>query len=176
MWKEGYIERLEILKIDRNNSANDITIYSAIASSFTTLSNSFLHKLNELQSLNKVRRIVDPNTIQNWREGYVIGPRELMNIKLIGKIYNFSYLEENYLEIGAAIRRLRGIHQKLLRNFNDMILRAGVKNIKGAPDEMIDEEFNLHLEDFVGSVTIEKIKTIYVDETAERFELDKIKR
>lgn len=134
----------------------------------------FLIKLNRLQEDEKIAEVKNWITVQLWRDGYTIGPQNSKNIKLIGKIYNEPFLIDNYREVSAAISRLRGIHQTLLRRFNEFALRAGVKTISYTADEMLDEEFNLHLEDFAGMVSIEKIKSIDLNATAERSKLDRL--
>lgn len=137
----------------------------------------FLGKLQKEQETEDCPKITNWLTIQLWKEGYVIGPQNPKNIKLIGKIYNQPYLVDHYKEIGSAISRLRGIHHRLLRKLNDMVLRAGLKNVKGvADDEVIDEEFNLHVEDFADIITIEKITSISMDASAEKSKLDKLLR
>jgi hypothetical protein len=113
-------------------------------------------------------------TIQLWKEGYTIGPQNQKNIKLIGIIYNQQFLVDNYKEIGAAISRLRGIHQRLLRKFNEMVMLAGLKTAKAkVSDEVIDEEFNLHLEDFADVISFSRIVSIEADQYAEKSKLDK---
>jgi hypothetical protein len=129
-----------------------------------------------MQKLENTPKIKNWLTIQLWRDGYVIGPRDPNNIRLIGKIYNENFLVKHYKEIEYAVSRIRGIHQKLLRDFNELVVKAGLKTIKSDRDEIIDEEFNLHLEDFVGIISIEKIKKVETDSFAERKKLDKILR
>ncbi|RMF93078.1 MAG: hypothetical protein D6734_10875 [Candidatus Schekmanbacteria bacterium] len=137
----------------------------------------FLEKLQAEQKKENSPVITNWLTIQLWKEGLVIGPQNSKNIKFIGKIYNQQYLVDHYREIGAAISRLRGIHHRLLRKLNDMVLRAGLKSISGSiQNELIDEEFNLYVEDFADIISIEKIKSISLNESAERSKLDKIVR
>jgi len=137
----------------------------------------FLRKLQEAQETEGIQKITNWFTIELWRGGYVIGPQENKNIKLIGKIYEQKFLIDNYVEIGAAISRLRGIHIKLLRKFNEMALKVGVRGIKSqSSGDVLDEEFNLHVEDFANIVTIHKIKSIELDSEMEISKLDKLMR
>jgi hypothetical protein len=136
---------------------------------------SFLAKLQELQRADDFsQEITNELTIQMWKEGYIIGPQNPKNIQLIGKIYGQKFLVDNYKEIGTYITRLRGIHQSLLRKFNDMAMHAGLKTIKDhISNEVIDEEFNLHLEDFVDIISFGRIASIEPDKYASKSKLDK---
>lgn len=136
--------------------------------------NSFLRKLNKLQEKSGRKKITNTLTIFLWKEGYTIGPQDPMNIKLIGEMYGDAFLIENYREIGAATRRLREIHQNLLREFNETVMMAGMKTIQNSADELIDEEFNFHLEDFTDVISIEKIKSVDLNSIAQKSKLDKI--
>lgn len=134
----------------------------------------FLGKLQAAQQEEDCPEITNWLTIQLWRGGYIIGPQNQKNIKLIGIIYKQQFLIDNYKEIGAAISRLRGIHQRLLRKFNEMVMLAGLKSAKAkVSDEVIDEEFNLHLEDFADVISFTRIVSIEAEQYAEKSKLDK---
>lgn len=136
--------------------------------------NSFLAKLQKAQQEEGCPEITNWLTIYFWKEGYIIGPQNPKNIKLIGKIYHEQFLIDNYAEIGQAISRLRGIHQRLLRKFNEMVMQAGLRTSRGQiSDEIIDEEFNLHLEDFVDVISFAKVVGLQSDVYAEKSKLDK---
>jgi hypothetical protein len=134
---------------------------------------SFLAKLRTAQREEKCDEIASPLTIKMWNEGYTIGPQNPLNIKLIGKIYNQQFLVDNYKEIFAAVTRLRGIHQSLLRKFNEMVVLAGLKRMKDTTDDLIDDEFNLYLTDFVDIISFAKIVSILPDATTDRLNLNK---
>ncbi len=134
---------------------------------------SFLAKLQKKQQDEHCREVASPLTVQLWREGYVIGPQNPLNIKLIGKIYNQQFLVDNYQDINAAITRLRGIHQSLLRKFNEMVILAGLKNTRYNSDDLIDEEFNLYLGDFIDIISFARIESIQPDASTARSNLNK---
>ena len=124
----------------------------------------FLAKLQAAQEQEGVRVTQTYATARQWVKGLTIGPRDGVNIKLIGKIYGSEALIRDYLKINEAARRMRGLHRSILRRMDDILLKAGMRNRKGASDdEVIDEEFNLHVSDFAGVLTLEQIEQVIPD-------------
>jgi hypothetical protein len=131
---------------------------------------SLLSKLIE-----KGSKITTDSTVYFWGKGYVIGPRNPEDIKRIGEIYNFKFLIENYKEIYAAVRRLRGIHHSLLRRLSSAIPQAGVMSISAEDkNEIVDEELDLHLEDFLNIISLHRISKVESGIKAEVTKQDKI--
>ena len=57
--------------------------------------------------------IENPMTIYLWSRDIVIGPRNKLNIKLVGEIYKDELLVSRFREINDAIEKLRHIHRVL---------------------------------------------------------------
>lgn len=120
-------------------------------------------------------KITSGGTVYFWEKGYVIGPRNPEDIKRIGEIYNSKFLIQNYKEIYAAIRRLRGIHQSLLRRLSKAIPQAGVMAISAQErSEIVDEELDLHLEDFLDIISLHRIRTTEGGQKVELSKQDRI--
>jgi hypothetical protein len=110
-----------------------------------------------------------------WRKGYVLAPRDIKDIQRIGNIMNEPSLVTNYHEIGRAATRVRGIHIKLVKMLNKLLIEESM-NKSNFVDDTIDEEFDLHLEDFINSVSINKVKAIKKEVPIDTAKLDRLIR
>lgn len=115
--------------------------------------------------LRKIRAIGSsigtPMAVQFWRSGSVIGPSDKNDIARIGRVYGFNCLIDNLNEIYEAIERIRSIHRRLAHRIRFLCKSAGVTCATSyEEDYVIDDELNLHLEDFADSVTIERVTFI----------------
>ncbi|MFW6383603.1 MAG: DrmE family protein [Nanoarchaeota archaeon] len=106
---------------------------------------------------NKGSKISTPAAVYFWKMGWVIGPTDKKDILRIGEIFNEPTLIQNYQEIHAAARRVRGIHIKIVKTLNRLILEKQSKN-QTLSDDVVDEEFNLHAEDFLKAVSLHTVK------------------
>lgn len=120
-------------------------------------SEDIINKLDELDS-----QIREPLTITHWQLGETMGPRDKKDILRLGKIFSNEFLIDNFPEISAAITTLRGIHHKLVRRLNLLIPKAGIRAMKGGDldEDMISEEFGLHVEDFYDSISLKRVQSI----------------
>lgn len=104
--------------------------------------------------------IKTPVAVYFWVSGEVVGPRDKDNIKLIGEIYQDSFLIHNFDKIYESIKRLRKIHGRLKRNLGRLMINAGLMIDEEDKNQIIDEELNLYLEDFANSIHIERISSV----------------
>lgn len=72
------------------------------------------HNPEDIQQLLKAHGsdITSPITVRAWLKGYVYGPNNPENIRILGEIYNDYFLKEFWQEIGEAVSKVRGIRIK----------------------------------------------------------------
>lgn len=137
----------------------------------------FLARLQKAQESEGVKTIKGSLTVKNWVNGYTIGPQKKKNIKLIGQIYGQQFLIDHYGEIADAVSRLRGLHHQILRRLHTMVLQAGVHGLRGADeDELIDKDFDLHVSDFSGVISLHNVESVDVNQTAEKSGMNRVRR
>jgi len=87
-----------------------------------------------------------------WKRGWVIGPQDINNIKIIAKVYSDSELLAKVDETYAAIKKVRNIRLRLVLYLRSLLLNR-------AYDERLAEDWNIYPEDF-GNVKLYKVQSI----------------
>lgn len=106
----------------------------------------FLRKLKDSGS--KIRR---SETIRYWKEGYVIGPKDMRDIERIAEIYSSSAMLSNLQGIASAIKSFRHIRQLIVRRLKNAI-------IEGETEEIM--ELGVNIEDFEQYAEIFEVASI----------------
>ncbi len=73
------------------------------------------------------------------------------------------------------MKRLRSIHQSLLRRLSKAIPKAGVMSISSEDkSEVVDEELDLHLEDFLNVISLHRVSGVEKGVKAEVSKQDRL--
>ena len=96
-------------------------------------------------------RIRTSVAIHFWIRGWVIGPRDASNIKIIAKIYDDKELMKNADDIALAIKKFRRIRKKLILWLRSVIFSKSYE--KEEVSNALSEDWEIYPEDFIGSIS-----------------------
>ncbi len=128
---------------------------NAVRERFSRSGLTYSEFLTRLQKLGSQMKSVPG--IRCWIEGLVLGPNKAEDIQRAGKVLADKGLIQEWKRIHQALRRIRGLHISLARKLNRVIVQAGLKGHQPVPNECIDAELNLYLDDFRDSVRLQRI-------------------
>jgi hypothetical protein len=99
--------------------------------------------------------------VRAWVTGDVLGPGDAADIQRVGTIFSDEALTQEWRNIDAALRRVRGLHASLARRLNRVLVQAGLRSRQAdAADECIDQELNLYVDDFRDTVSIHRVVAV----------------
>lgn len=96
--------------------------------------------------------------IRFWMCGWVIGPQDSANIKIIAKIYNDEDLMKNADNIALAIKKFRHIRKKLILGLRSIIFKKTYE--KEEVSNALSEDWQILPEDFSGSISYFRVTAI----------------
>ena len=102
----------------------------------------------------KGSRIESAPTIWAWKQGFVIGPKDLQDIKRIGEIYNLDYISKNFNLVAGAVIKLRQLRRLVVRHIIDKALEDDMQEI---------EDFGIDLGEFesrISRYTVESVENV----------------
>ncbi len=103
-------------------------------------------------------RIRTSVAIHFWVRGWVIGPQDASNIKIIAKIYDDEELMKNADDIALAIKKFRHIRKKLILWLRSVIFSKSYE--KEEVSNALSEDWQIYPEDFIGSISYFRVVAV----------------
>ena len=122
----------------------------------------------------KGTEIKTASAIYCWSKELVFQMRNKQNIRIIGEIFNDDYLKNNVDDIYAAMGKLKSIHMRLIIALKKMAQKTALKATLSEEDEIIDEDLDLHLDQFKESVELKEVVSVEKAGMIEYFKLNKV--
>jgi hypothetical protein len=98
--------------------------------------------------------------IRFWLGGQVMCPLDSKDLQRISDILHMPFVQQYYLQIDKAARRLRGIHISLARKLNIWLEQEAFSTDKQSFNEVVDAELGLEFKDFQDALMILTVDSV----------------
>jgi transcriptional regulator with XRE-family HTH domain len=96
-------------------------------------------------------------TIQSWLRGQTLCPQDAEDLRRISEVLGLEFIRQNYIRVGRAASRLRGLHRGMANKLNRWLQQQAIGIDSGNDDELIDQDLGLTFGDIRSSLSIEMV-------------------